>query len=87
MVIQRGSDVIALGVSELGFYSLEQHLLNIPIIKQILESPTPVPYCEHIFSFFLLKHKLFLCCRQLHELGEVCTLQGKTGTSSSESVY
>lgn len=53
MGIQRGSDIIALGVSELGFYSSEQHVLNITIIKQILESPTPIPYCEHIFYFFV----------------------------------
>lgn len=86
-MIQHGSDVIALGVSELGFYSLEQHLLNVTIIKQILESPTAIPYFEDIFYFFLLTHMLSLCCRQLHELGEVCTLQGKMGMSSSESVY
>lgn len=62
MVIQRGGDIIALGVSELGFYSLEQHLLHITIIKQIWESPTPIPYSEHIFYFFLLTHILSLCC-------------------------
>lgn len=63
MVIQHGSDITALGVSELGFYSLEQHLLNITIIEQILESPTPILYFEDIFYFFLLTHMLSPCYR------------------------
>lgn len=77
MVIQHGSDITALGVSELGFYSLAQHLLNITIIKQIWESPSPIPYCEDIFYFFLLTHMLSPCCRQLHELGEVVLCKAK----------
>lgn len=55
------------------------------IFKQNLESPTHA--LQTHFFFPAQTHALSLLQRQLHELGEVCTLQSKLGMSSSESFY
>lgn len=85
MTIQYRSDITIVGVSELGFYLCEQHLLK-PLFLSKIWKAQPMHF-KHIFFFPAQTHALPLLQRQLHELGEVCTLQSKLGMSSSESFY
>lgn len=84
MMIQYGSDITILRISELDFYSYKQHLLK-PLFLSKIWKAQPIHF-KHIF-FSAQTHALPLLQRQLHELGEVCTLQGKLSMSSSESFY
>lgn len=60
MTIQYRSDITIVGVSELGFYLCEQHLLK-PLFLSKIWKAQPMHF-KHIF-FSLLKHMLSLCCK------------------------
>lgn len=81
-MIQRGSDITALSVSDLGFYSFEQHLLNITVFKGKFGKPDP--YTLNVLFFCAQTHALPMLQRQFHELRELCALQGQLGLISSE---